>query len=62
MPKGPRGEKRLADVNGNAVTIMRIATGEIQDNSRELGKEYARKIGIVDEWEATQRTERTAND
>lgn len=28
MPKGPRGEKRPADVIGNAVKIMRIATGE----------------------------------
>ncbi len=28
MPKGPRGEKRPADVIGRAVQIMRIATGE----------------------------------
>jgi len=28
MPKGPRGEKRLADVIGNAVKVMRIAIGE----------------------------------
>ena len=28
MPKGPRGEKRPADVIGNAVKVMRIATGE----------------------------------
>lgn len=28
MPKGPRGEKRPADVIGNAVRVMRIATGE----------------------------------
>jgi hypothetical protein len=28
MPKGPRGEKRSADVIGNAVKVMRIATGE----------------------------------
>jgi hypothetical protein len=26
---GPRGEKRPADVIGNAVKVMRIATGEI---------------------------------
>jgi hypothetical protein len=31
MPKGPRGEKRPADVIGNAVHVMRIATGEIED-------------------------------
>jgi hypothetical protein len=28
MPKGPRGEKRPADVIGNAVRVMRIATEE----------------------------------
>jgi hypothetical protein len=28
MPKGPRGEKRPADVIGSAVHMMRIATGE----------------------------------
>ncbi len=28
MPKGPKGERRPADVIGAAVKIMRIATGE----------------------------------
>ncbi len=28
MPHGPKGEKRPADVIGNAVKVMRIATGE----------------------------------
>ena len=32
MPKGPRGEKRPADVIGAAVRIMRIATGEEQED------------------------------
>ncbi len=32
MPKGPRGEKRPADVIGNAVKVMRIVTGEEQDD------------------------------
>jgi hypothetical protein len=27
MPKGPQGQKRPADVIGNAVHVMRIATG-----------------------------------
>ncbi len=31
MPKGPKGKKRPADVIGNAVKIMRIATGEEED-------------------------------
>ena len=28
MPRGPKGEKRPADVVANAVKVMRIATGE----------------------------------
>jgi hypothetical protein len=28
MPKGPRGEKRPADVIGNAARVARLATGE----------------------------------
>lgn len=28
MPKGPKGEKRPADVIGNAVKVMRIAVGD----------------------------------
>ena len=31
MPKGPQGQKRPADVIGNAVRVMRIATGEETD-------------------------------
>lgn len=31
MPKGPRGERRPADAIGNAVTVAKIATGEIED-------------------------------
>ncbi len=32
MPTGPKGEKRPADVIGNAVEVMRIATGEIEED------------------------------
>jgi hypothetical protein len=35
MPRGPKGEKRPADVIGNAVHVMRIATGEIEDGEPE---------------------------
>ncbi len=34
MPRGPNGEKRKADVIGNAVLIGKIATGEAEDNVR----------------------------
>jgi len=48
MPRGPQGQKRPADVIGNAVRVMRIATGEetedapVDDgkdpNAKALGK------------------------
>lgn len=31
MPKGPKGEKRPADVIARAILVGRIATGEIED-------------------------------
>ena len=31
MPKGPRGEKRPADVTGATVMVAKIATGEIEE-------------------------------
>jgi hypothetical protein len=31
MPTGPKGERRPADVIGNAVHVMRVLTGEIED-------------------------------
>jgi hypothetical protein len=40
MPKGPKGEKRPADVIGNAVHVMKVLTGEIEDtivNRRPIG-------------------------
>ena len=35
MPRGPRGEKRPADVIGNAVKVMRVATGEEPDDRQD---------------------------
>ena len=32
MPKGPKGEKRPADVVGAAVMVAKIATGEIEED------------------------------
>jgi hypothetical protein len=37
MPIGPEGQKRPADVIGNAVRVMRIATGEEADAPPVLG-------------------------
>ena len=43
MPKGPKGEKRPADAIGNAVHVMRIATGEEEDTVEDDGKDPAAK-------------------
>jgi hypothetical protein len=47
MPKGPRGEKRPADVVARAVKVMRIATGEeTEDKAPEsAAAEMGRKGG-----------------
>jgi hypothetical protein len=34
MPTGPQGQRRPADVIGNAVHVMQIATGEISDTAK----------------------------
>jgi 2-keto-3-deoxy-6-phosphogluconate aldolase len=41
MPKGPQGQKRPADVISNAVHVMRIATGEIEEPLTKDGKNAA---------------------
>lgn len=38
VPKGPQGQKRKADVIGNAVLIARIATGEVEDTTAQPTK------------------------
>ena len=45
MPKGPRGEKRPADVIGAAVKVMRIATGEEDEELLDSAKSAAAELG-----------------
>lgn len=45
MPKGPRGERRPADVVGCAVHVAQIATGEIEDT--QLKQPAKRKGGLA---------------
>jgi hypothetical protein len=56
MPKTPTGAKRPADVIGNAVHVMRIATGEIEETPSaregeqdfwETGRQNAHRVNIV---------------
>jgi hypothetical protein len=46
MLRGPRGEKRPADVIGNAVKVMRIATGE---ETEQLDTDRAKSAAAT--WE-----------
>ncbi len=41
MPKGPKGEKRPADVIGAAVKVAKIATGEIEEDVDDDSKDKA---------------------
>jgi hypothetical protein len=41
MPTRPKGQKRPADVIGNAVHVMKIATGEVEETLTEDGKNAA---------------------
>ncbi len=41
MPTGPKGERRPADVIGNAVKVMRIATGDETETLTDDGKNAA---------------------
>jgi len=41
MARGPKGERRPADVIGNAIHVVRIATGQIEDTTTEDGKNAA---------------------
>jgi hypothetical protein len=45
MPRGPKGEKRPADVIGNAVHVMRIATGEAEELQPSFRKTNAGSKG-----------------
>jgi hypothetical protein len=47
MPKGPKGEKRPADVIGNAVHVMRIAMGKFEEpgSRKSAGKVRSGRAG-----------------
>jgi len=45
MPKGPKGEKRPADVVGAAVKVMKITTGEIEETTEDGKSKAAVELG-----------------
>ncbi|MCY4460531.1 MAG: hypothetical protein OXC26_09090 [Albidovulum sp.] len=61
MPKGPNGERRPADVIGCAVSVARIATGEIEDSGyRQPAKRKGGLAGAKARELATTNEERRA--
>jgi len=49
VPKGPQGQKRPADVTQNAVLVMKIATGQIDETpkAKTAAEESGSKGGKV---------------
>jgi hypothetical protein len=46
MPRGPQGQKRPADAVGCAITVAKIATGEMEDQVRKpTGKVRSGRAG-----------------
>ena len=61
MPKGPQGQKRPADVIGNAVHVARIATGEIEDTTyQQPNKAKSGRAGAKARAEGLSPDERSA--
>ena len=59
MPKGPKGERRPADVIGCAIAVARIATGEIKDaKSKTPGRIKSGKAGAKARAKALTKEER----
>jgi hypothetical protein len=45
MPKGPSGQKRKADAIGNAVLVMKIATGQEPETATKAQAKGGKKGG-----------------
>ena len=45
MPKGPKDEKRPADVIGTAIKVAKIATGEIEEDIDDGKDKAAQALG-----------------
>ena len=49
MPRGPKGEKRPADVVGTAIMVAKIATGEIGGRDAR-SRDSPRSEGRAEGW------------
>ena len=45
MPRGPKGEKRPADVIGAAIMVAKIATGEVEEQFDTSSQSEASALG-----------------
>ena len=48
MPKGPKGERRPADVICNAVMVAKIATGEVEEQFGPEGPKRGKDAAAAD--------------
>ncbi len=48
MPKGPKGQNRPADVIGNAVHVMKVLTGEADDEAPDDDKDETAIKGALE--------------
>lgn len=54
MPRGPQGQKRPADVIGNVVHVMRVATGEVaEDENTTTGRVRSGRAGAIARMQRT---------
>jgi len=59
LPKGPNGERRPGDVIDAAVMVMKIATGEMEDN-RKSGRTRSGRAAAKARRESLTGDERSA--
>lgn len=59
MPKTPTGAKRPADVIGNAVLVMKIATGEVEEKTPKAAQAKGGKKGSKTRWASLSSKERS---
>ena len=60
MPTGPKGEKRPSDVIANAVHVMRVATGEAEEEYVNQGKREGGRKGGKARKKSTTKEQRIA--
>jgi hypothetical protein len=60
MPTGPRGQRRPADIIGCAITVARIATGELEESPPKSGRTRSGSAGAKARAEKLTKNQRSA--